>query len=73
MFVTLVASIQYRTVKDKVADAFYTLYNPHSQIEAYVNDGEDISTKNETILLSSTDSAYVSHSSERRRPKVELG
>lgn len=38
VFVTLVASIQYRTVKEKVENAFYTLYNPHRQIEAYVND-----------------------------------
>jgi len=38
VFVTLVASIQYRASPDKVQEAFYTLYNPHQQIEAYVND-----------------------------------
>jgi len=38
VFVTVVASVQYRAVPDKVEDAFYTLYNPHEQIEAYVND-----------------------------------
>jgi len=38
VFVTIVASVQYRCVPSKVEEAFYTLYNPHQQIEAYVND-----------------------------------
>ena len=40
VFVMVAAVIQYRCGKDKVEDAFYTLYNPHQQIEAYVNDGK---------------------------------
>ena len=40
VFVMVAAVVQYRCGKDKVEDAFYTLYNPHQQIEAYVNDGE---------------------------------
>ena len=39
VFVMVAAVVQYRCGKDKVEDAFYTLYNPHQQIEAYVNDG----------------------------------
>lgn len=38
VFVMVAAVVQYRCGKDKVEDAFYTLYNPHQQIEAYVND-----------------------------------
>eukprot|EP00271_Cylindrocystis_brebissonii_P010748 TRINITY_DN2709_c0_g2_i1.p1 TRINITY_DN2709_c0_g2~~TRINITY_DN2709_c0_g2_i1.p1 ORF type:complete len:288 (+),score=69.12 TRINITY_DN2709_c0_g2_i1:304-1167(+) len=38
VFVTLVASVQYRAVKASVEEAFYALNNPHQQIEAYVND-----------------------------------
>jgi regulator of protease activity HflC (stomatin/prohibitin superfamily) len=73
VFVTLVASIQYRTVKDKVADAFYTLYNPHRQIEAFVDDGADICMQNGTLHSPSTDSACASHSAERRCPNAESG
>ena len=40
VFVMVAAVVQYRCGKDKVEDAFYTLYNPHQQIEAYVNDGK---------------------------------
>lgn len=39
VFVTLVASIQYRALADKAADAFYKLSNTKEQIQAYVFDG----------------------------------
>ncbi|MCD9645836.1 HIR complex subunit [Datura stramonium] len=38
VFVTLVASIQYRALADKAADAFYKLSNTKEQIQAYVFD-----------------------------------
>lgn len=38
---TLVASIQYRALADKAADAFYKLSNTNEQIQAYVFDGWD--------------------------------
>ncbi|KAM3264985.1 Hypersensitive-induced response protein 2 [Capsicum annuum] len=38
VFVTLVASIQYRALADKAADAFYKLSNTNEQIQAYVFD-----------------------------------
>ncbi|KAL0744526.1 hypothetical protein Bca4012_086039 [Brassica carinata] len=38
VFVTVVASIQYRVLADKASDAFYRLSNPTSQIKAYVFD-----------------------------------
>lgn len=39
MFVNVVASIQYRALADKAADAFYKLSNTKEQIQAYVFDG----------------------------------
>lgn len=39
VFVTVVASIQYRVLVDKASDAFYRLSNPTTQIKAYVFDG----------------------------------
>lgn len=39
VFVTVVASIQYRALADKAADAFYKLSNTKAQIQAYVFDG----------------------------------
>ncbi|EOA31163.1 hypothetical protein CARUB_v10014329mg [Capsella rubella] len=38
VFVTVVASIQYRVLVDKASDAFYRLSNPNTQIKAYVFD-----------------------------------
>lgn len=38
VFVTVVASVQYRALSDKVADAFYKLSNTKQQIQAYVFD-----------------------------------
>ncbi|CAN8269779.1 unnamed protein product [Cochlearia groenlandica] len=38
VFVTVVASIQYRVLVDKASDAFYRLSNPTTQIKAYVFD-----------------------------------
>ncbi|KAM3361400.1 hypersensitive-induced response protein 1 [Capsicum galapagoense] len=38
VFVTVVASIQYRALSDKATDAFYKLSNTRSQIQAYVFD-----------------------------------
>lgn len=39
VFVTVVASIQYRAMAEKAADAFYKLSNTKEQIQAYVFDG----------------------------------
>lgn len=39
VFVTLVASIQYRAMSERAADAFYKLSNTKEQIQAYVFDG----------------------------------
>ncbi|CDP02195.1 unnamed protein product [Coffea canephora] len=38
VFVTVVASIQYRALADKASDAFYRLSNTRTQIQAYVFD-----------------------------------
>ncbi|KAL4195585.1 hypothetical protein AMTRI_Chr05g65390 [Amborella trichopoda] len=38
VFVTVVASIQYRALADKASDAFYKLSNTRTQIQAYVFD-----------------------------------
>ncbi|ERN03788.1 hypothetical protein AMTRI_Chr05g65400 [Amborella trichopoda] len=38
VFVTVVASIQYRALADKASDAFYKLSNTKNQIQAYVFD-----------------------------------
>uniref|UniRef100_A0A452YCF9 Band 7 domain-containing protein n=1 Tax=Aegilops tauschii subsp. strangulata TaxID=200361 RepID=A0A452YCF9_AEGTS len=38
VFVTIVASIQYRAMEDKANDAYYKLSNPKSQIQSYVFD-----------------------------------
>lgn len=38
VFVTVVASIQYRAMADKAVDAFYKLSNTREQIQAYVFD-----------------------------------
>ena len=39
VFVTVVASIQYRALAEKASDAFYKLTNTRTQIQAYVFDG----------------------------------
>lgn len=39
MFVTVVASIQYRALAQSAQDAFYKLSNTRNQIQAYVFDG----------------------------------
>lgn len=39
VFVTVVASIQYRALADKASDSFYKLSNTKEQIQAYVFDG----------------------------------
>lgn len=44
MFVNVVASIQYRALADKAADAFYKLSNTKEQIQAYVFDGTLMNT-----------------------------
>uniref|UniRef100_A0A6N2LTH2 Band 7 domain-containing protein n=1 Tax=Salix viminalis TaxID=40686 RepID=A0A6N2LTH2_SALVM len=38
VFVTVVASVQYRAMAEKAADAFYKLSNTKAQIQAYKND-----------------------------------
>lgn len=42
VFVTVVASVQYRALAEKVVDAFYRLTNTREQIQAYVFDGVDL-------------------------------
>lgn len=42
VFVTVVASVQYRALAGKAADAFYKLSNTREQIQAYVFDGRDV-------------------------------
>jgi len=39
VFVTVVASVQYRAIADKAYDAFYRLSNAREQIQSYVFDG----------------------------------
>lgn len=39
VFVTVVASVQFRAVADKASDAFYRLTNTREQIQSYVFDG----------------------------------
>lgn len=39
VFVTVVASIQYRALAEKASDAFYKLSNTKAQIQSYVFDG----------------------------------
>lgn len=39
VFVNVVASIQYRALAEKAADAYYKLSNTKAQIQAYVFDG----------------------------------
>jgi hypothetical protein len=39
VFVTVVASVQYRALADKASDAFYKLSNTREQIQSYVFDG----------------------------------
>lgn len=41
VFVTVVASVQYRAHVETAEDAFYKLSNPREQIKAYVFDGKD--------------------------------
>eukprot|EP00271_Cylindrocystis_brebissonii_P013476 TRINITY_DN3331_c0_g1_i1.p1 TRINITY_DN3331_c0_g1~~TRINITY_DN3331_c0_g1_i1.p1 ORF type:complete len:322 (-),score=59.41 TRINITY_DN3331_c0_g1_i1:716-1681(-) len=38
VFVHLVASVQYKRMRDKLFEAFYSLHDPKQQIVAYVND-----------------------------------
>lgn len=40
VFVNVVASVQYRALADKAADAFYKLSNTKGQIQSYVFDGK---------------------------------
>ena len=40
VFVTVVASIQYRALAEKASDAYYKLTNTKAQIQSYVFDGE---------------------------------
>lgn len=40
VFVTVVASVQYRALSDKASDAFYKLSNTKQQVQAYVFDGK---------------------------------
>lgn len=40
VFVTVVASVQYRALAGKASDAFYRLSNTREQIQSYVFDGK---------------------------------
>jgi regulator of protease activity HflC (stomatin/prohibitin superfamily) len=40
VFVTVVASVQYRALVDKAPDAFYKLSNTKQQVQSYVFDGK---------------------------------
>lgn len=40
VFVTVVASVQYRALAEKASDAFYRLSNTREQIQSYVFDGK---------------------------------
>ncbi|KAL5988577.1 HIR complex subunit [Asimina triloba] len=42
VFVTVVASVQFRALAEKAADAYYKLSNTRAQIQAYVFDGMDM-------------------------------
>lgn len=50
VFVTVVASVQYRALAEKAADAFYKLSNTRAQIQAYVFDGTNFSLAQHEIL-----------------------
>lgn len=51
VFVTLVASVQYRAHLEAAEDAFYKLTNPREQIKAYVFDGKGaLQTRNEKFF-----------------------
>lgn len=45
VFVTVVASVQYRALAEKASDAFYKLTNTRGQIQSYVFDGMDLLLK----------------------------
>jgi len=51
VFVTVVASVQYRAHIETAEDAFYKLTNPREQIKAYVFDGKDFSGVKVSILF----------------------
>ena len=42
VFVTVVASVQYRALADRAFDAFYRLSNAREQIQSYVFDGNKL-------------------------------
>ena len=44
VFVNVVASVQYRAVRENAKDAFYMLTNPKEQIQSYVFDGKLVFT-----------------------------
>lgn len=50
VFVTVVASVQYRALAEKASDAFYKLSNTREQIQAYVFDGTNFSLAQHEIL-----------------------
>lgn len=53
VFVTVVASIQYRALAEKASDAFYKLSNTRGQIQSYVFDGMDFLLKFVITFISS--------------------
>ena len=52
VFVTVVASVQYRAHLETAEDAFYKLSNPREQIKAYVFDGKKIDLAWDGVLCS---------------------
>ncbi|KAK4339267.1 hypothetical protein RND71_040729 [Anisodus tanguticus] len=66
VFVTLVASIQYRALADKAADAFYKLSNTKEQIQAYVFDVQ-------TLIVDVEPDAQVKNSMNEINAASRLG
>lgn len=54
VFVTVVASVQYRAHIETAEDAFYKLTNPREQIKAYVFDGEKLSDVKGSVMFYGT-------------------
>lgn len=61
VFVTVVASIQYRALSEKASDAFYKLSNTKGQIQAYVFDGTNSFCNDKVDSKCSKDSYSTYH------------
>ncbi|CAL5369953.1 unnamed protein product [Camellia sinensis] len=78
VFVNVVASIQYRALSGKGADAFYKLSNTKVQIQAYVFDGMDaafiifVSMKKASVPKLELDSAFEQKNDISKAVEEEL-